>query len=51
MRSKTNGIIAAAMSATVLSMTYITGGDTEAERSRDLLRATQLVGGSQGLGS
>lgn len=44
-----NGIVTAAMPVTVLSITYITVEKREPERSSDLLKATQLVGGSQEL--
>lgn len=44
-----NGIVTAAIPVTVLSITYITVEEREPERSSDLLKATQLVGGSQQL--
>ena len=44
-------MITAAVSVTVLSSTCIIGEETEAERLNDLLKAAQLVGGSQHLDS
>lgn len=51
MRSRINGVITAAVSVTVLSSACIPGEETEAERLNDLLKAAQLVGGSQDLDS
>lgn len=46
-----NGIVTAAMPVTNLSIAYTTNtvGERETERSSDLLKATQLVAGSQEL--